>query len=212
MLIRHIGHAEFYLLTESGTAIVTDPYDAACGYPVTPVAADAVLVSHHHSDHDAVEHVTGHPRVIDTEGVHTLEPGLRVTGIRAFHDDAGGSRRGETLLFLIETEGLRVAHLGDLGDGLTEEQIRLLKGIDVLMIPTGGFYTIDAKKARDIAESLAAGIIIPMHYRTEYNAEWPIEGVRAFTDLYRPEEIRQDGNALRVTREDRKCHPRVVVL
>ena len=212
MLIRHIGHAEFHLLTESGTGIVTDPYDAACGYPVTPVAADTVLVSHHHSDHDAVENVTGRPRIIDTEGVHTLERDLRVTGIQAFHDDAGGSKRGKTLLFLIETEGLRIAHLGDLGDSLTAEQSLLLKDTDVLMIPVGGFYTIDAKKARDIAESLAAKIIIPMHYRTKYNADWPIEGVRAFTDLYQPEEIRQDGNALRVTREDLKCHPRVVVL
>lgn len=212
MLIRHIGHAEFYLMTESGYRIVTDPYDESCGYPVEKIAADAVLVSHHHHDHDAVENVTGHPQIIDGAGTYTLAGDVRVTALDAFHDDAKGSKRGKTLLFLIETEGLKVAHLGDLGDSLTEEQSRTLKNADILMIPVGGFFTIDAKKARDIAESLAAKIILPMHYKTRYNEGWPIEGPEAFTGLYAPEEIRTDGNALRVTREDLNCHPHVILL
>ena len=212
MLIRHIGHAEFYLMTESGYRIVTDPYDESCGYPVEKIAADAVLVSHHHHDHDAVENVTGHPQIIDGAGTYTLAGDVKVTALDAFHDDAQGSKRGKTLLFLIETEGLKVAHLGDLGDSLTAEQSRALKNVDLLMIPVGGFFTIDAKKARDIAESLAAKIILPMHYKTRYNEGWPIEGPEAFTGLYAPEEIRTDGNALRVTREDLNCHPHVILL
>ena len=212
MLIRHIGHAEFYLMTESGYRIVTDPYDESCGYPVEKIAADAVLVSHHHHDHDAVENVTGYPQIIDSAGTYTLAGDVRVTALDAFHDDARGSKRGKTLLFLIETEGLKVAHLGDLGDNLTVEQSRTLKNADILMIPVGGFFTIDAKKARDIAESLAAKIILPMHYKTRYNEGWPIEGPEAFTGLYAPEEIRTDGNALRVTREDLNCHPHVILL
>ena len=212
MLIRHIGHAEFYLMTESGYRIVTDPYDESCGYPVEKIAADAVLVSHHHHDHDAVENVTGHPQIIDGAGTYTLAGDVKVTALDAFHDDAQGSKRGKTLLFLIETEGLKVAHLGDLGDSLTAEQSRTLKNVDLLMIPVGGFFTIDAKKARDIAESLAAKIILPMHYKTRYNEGWPIEGPEAFTGLYAPEEIRTDGNALRVTREDLNCHPHVILL
>ena len=212
MLIRHIGHAEFYLMTESGYRIVTDPYDESCGYPVEKIAADAVLVSHHHHDHDAVENVTGYPQIIDSAGTYTLAGDVRVTALDAFHDDAQGSKRGKTLLFLIETEGLKVAHLGDLGDSLTAEQSRALKNVDLLMIPVGGFFTIDAKKARDIAESLAAKIILPMHYKTRYNEGWPIEGPEAFTGLYAPEEIRTDGNALRVTREDLNCHPHVILL
>ena len=212
MLIRHIGHAEFYLMTESGYRIVTDPYDESCGYPVEKIAADAVLVSHHHHDHDAVENVTGHPQIIDGAGTYTLAGDVKVTALDAFHDDAQGLKRGKTLLFLIETEGLKVAHLGDLGDSLTAEQSRALKNVDLLMIPVGGFFTIDAKKARDIAESLAAKIILPMHYKTRYNEGWPIEGPEAFTGLYAPEEIRTDGNALRVTREDLNCHPHVILL
>ena len=212
MLIQHMGHAEFLLVTESGYRIVMDPYDASCGYPIQKIGADAVLVSHHHHDHDAVENVTGNPRIIDTAGNYTLCSDVRLTALEAFHDDAQGSKRGKTLLFILESEGMKMAHLGDLGDDLTAEQREKLKGVDILMIPVGGYFTIDAKKAREIAESLAAKIILPMHYKTAYNAGWPIEGPEAFTGLYAPEEIRTDGVALRVTKADLACHPHVVVL
>ena len=133
MLFQHIGHAEFLITLESGLRIVTDPYDASCGYPIHRAEADAVLVSHHHHDHDAVENVDGYPQVIDYAGEHTLAPGVRVTGILGDHDDAGGSKRGKTLLFLLEAEDLRVAHLGDIGAPLTDEQRIVLQEIDVLM-------------------------------------------------------------------------------
>ena len=212
MLFRHIGHAEFLMVTESGYRIVTDPYDASCGYPIEKIGADAVLVSHHHHDHDAIENVTGNPRVIEEAGNYTLAGDVRIRALDAFHDDAQGAKRGKTLLFILEAEGLKIAHLGDLGDDLTAEQRTALRGTDVLMIPVGGFFTIDAKKARDIAESLAAKIILPMHYKTSYNVEWPIEGPEAFTRLYAPEQIRTDGSALRVTRADLACHPHVVLI
>ena len=101
MFIQHIGHAEFLIITESGFRIVTDPYDASVGYPIPKLEADGVLISHHHHDHDAFENVGGHPQIIDYAGVHTFLPGLTVTGILADHDDAGGSKRGRTLLFLL---------------------------------------------------------------------------------------------------------------
>ena len=183
MLIQHIGHTEFLLTLESGMRIVTDPYDDTCGYPLRPVDADAVLVSHHHHDHDAVENVSGHPQIIDYAGEHTLAPGIRLTALLGDHDDAGGALRGKTLLFLLEAEGLRVAHLGDLGAPLSEEQQQLLGSVDVLMVPVGGFYTLDADAARRAAEVLQARVVLPMHYRTEFNPDWPISPVSAFTAL-----------------------------
>ena len=84
MLIKHIGHAEFLIETESGVRIVTDPYDAGCGYPLRKVTADAVLVSHHHHDHDAVENLKGEPRIIDSAGSFTPESGVKITAIRGF--------------------------------------------------------------------------------------------------------------------------------
>ena len=111
MLIQHIGHAEFLITLESGFRIVTDPFDASVGYPIPSLEADGVLVSHHHHDHDAVDQIGGTPQVIDYAGLHTFAPDVKVTGILADHDDAGGSKRGKTLLFLLEAEGLRIAHL-----------------------------------------------------------------------------------------------------
>jgi Predicted Zn-dependent hydrolases of the beta-lactamase fold len=160
MLFTHIGHAEFLIETESGVRIVTDPYDAGTGYPIRKISADIALVSHHHHDHDAVENLSGEPRIIDRAGQYTPEPDLKITALRGFHDSEGGARRGETLLFLIETEGLRIVHLGDLGCSLNGEQIAALKKPDILMIPVGGFYTIDAAQAKATAEALEAGIIL----------------------------------------------------
>ena len=212
MLFEHIGHAEFLITLENGFRIVTDPYDASCGIPIRTVEADGVLVSHHHHDHDAVENVTGHPQIIDFAGVHTFAPDVRVTAVLGDHDDAGGSKRGKTLLFLLEAEGLRVVHLGDVGTALTAEQLTVLSGADVLMIPVGGFFTIDAAQAKDMAEQLEARIILPMHYKTQYTADWPIEPVSRFTALFAPSQVRADGQALRVTKGDLECHPRVIVL
>ena len=165
MLLQHIGHAEFLITLESGFRIVTDPFDASVGYPVPSLEADGVLVSHHHHDHDAVENIAGHPQVIDYAGLHTFAPDVKVTGILADHDDAGGAKRGKTLLFLLEAEGLRVVHLGDLGCSLTGEQIEMLQDLDVLMIPVGGHFTIDARQAARIVSQLRPRITIPMHYR-----------------------------------------------
>lgn len=209
MLIQHIGHAEFLIETGSGMRIVTDPYDESCGYPVRKIRADVALVSHHHHDHDAVNLLEGNPRVIDTAGEYTLETGIRLTAVTGDHDDAQGAKRGKTLHFLLEAEGLRVVHLGDLGCALTEENARILKHPDILMIPVGGFYTISAALARETADRLEAGTILPMHYRTKFNANWPISGPEDFLALFGKEEIRRDGEALRITRGDRECQPKV---
>ena len=212
MLIQHIGHAEFLITLESGFRIVTDPFDASVGYPVPALEADGVLVSHHHHDHDAVDLVGGAPQVIDYAGLHTFAPDVKVTSLLADHDDAGGAKRGKTLLFLLEAEGLRAAHLGDLGCLLSAEQLDVLGNVDILMLPVGGYYTIDAETAFQVAEQLSPRVIIPMHYRTQYNASWPIAPVEDFLRFYDPAQIRSGSSFLRVTRGDLDCQPQVAVL
>ena len=208
MIIRHIGHAEFLMETEKGMRIVTDPYDEGCGYSVQRIKADAALVSHGHHDHNAVDNLEGVTTVIDREGEYTPAPGVRVTAVKSFHDDQKGSKRGETLLFLIETEGLRVVHLGDLGCMPDEDQMKLLAKPDVLMIPVGGFYTIDGKTARRVAEKLHPRVTLPMHYKTRYNADWPISGPEEFLEGEPEEDIRREIEALRITDRDLSCQPR----
>ena len=211
MLIQHIGHAEFLVETESGVIIVTDPYDENCGYPVRSVGTDIALISHGHHDHNATENLSGNFRVLDQAGIYQPEPDVRITAIRGFHDDVKGAKRGETLLFMIETEDLRVVHLGDLGCMVDDEQIRILRNPDVLMIPVGGFYTIDGKQATQVAASLNPRVILPMHYRTKYNADWPISGPEDFLEGYSETDIFRDAEALRVTAGDMECQPKVVL-
>lgn len=197
--------------TESGIRIATDPYDAGCGYPVKDVEAEIALVSHHHHDHDAVENLRGKPEVIDRAGTYTPAEGIRITAMRGYHDDAQGAKRGETLLFLIEADGLRIVHLGDLGEMLNAEQESALKKPDVLMIPVGGFYTIDGRQAAKIAEQLKARVVLPMHYKTKYNQDWPISGPEAFLEAYGREGIAEGAEVLRVMKADLECQPRVVL-
>lgn len=211
MIITCIGHAEFLIELENGMRLATDPYDESCGYAMQSVAADAVLVSHGHHDHAAVDAVRGWTSVIDTAGTHTLAPDVTVTGIEAFHDDRQGALRGKTLLFLIEAEGLRVAHLGDLGHLPTAEQAEALSPVDILMLPVGGHFTIDAAQAREVASLLRARVVLPMHYRTEATATWPIAPVEDFTALY-PAGTAETLPLLRVTKDDLPCQPHIAVL
>lgn len=210
MIISCIGHAEFLIELENGMRIVTDPYDASCGYPVLTLTADAALVSHGHHDHNAVGSLTGLQQVIDRAGTYDLGDGVRVTAVEADHDEAGGTKRGKTLLFCLEAEGLRVMHLGDLGHVPTQAQLDALGKADVLMIPVGGFYTIDAPTAVKVAGLLGARVVLPMHYRTDANADWPIAGVEAYTALC--DEPVEFLTVLRVAKGDLSCQLASAVL
>lgn len=210
MILSCIGHAKFLVELESGLLILTDPYDPSCGYPVTPVAADVVLVSHGHHDHSAVETVPGDPRVIREAGVYSLAPDVTVTAVEACHDDQGGTQRGKNLLFLMEAEGLRVAHLGDLGHLPTEDQVKALAPLDAVMIPVGGHFTIDAATAKKVAEMLQAHVVLPMHYNTGATSGWPIKPVTEFTALY--DEKAEELDLLRLTAGDMMCQPHLVIL
>ncbi len=209
MLINYLGHAKFLIELDSGYRIVTDPYDSSVGYRMEKLRVDAVLVSHQHHDHNAVETVTGVTSVIDSAGVWTLEPGVSVRAIEAFHDEAQGSKRGKTLLFVLEAEGLKIAHLGDLGHLPTDEQVSQLKNVDVLMIPVGGFFTIDAATAKQTCELINPRTIIPMHYKTVVNQSWPIAPVDDFLAYYPQRDVM---DLLRIEKEDVACQPSVAVL
>lgn len=210
MIFTCIGHAKFLIELENGLRIVTDPYDATCGYPITPVQADVVLVSHGHHDHSAVDTIPGTLRVISEKGSYDLGDGVTVTAVEAFHDDAEGTKRGKTLLFSIRAEGLNAIHLGDLGHIPNAEQAAALGDADVLMVPVGGFFTIDAPQAKEVAALLKARVVLPMHYKTQVNEDWPIAPVEAFTSLY--ETPAEEIDLLRVASGDMMCQPQVALL
>ena len=177
MDITWLGHSTF-LLETAGTRIVTDPYNDSVGYDPIDTEADVVSISHEHADHNAVDQVRGAPETV--RGVGRLQArGIRFRGIGTFHDDAHGAKRGPNTIYVIEAEGLKVCHAGDLGHLLTAEQAREVGQVDVLLVPVGGNFTIDAKQARLVAERLGARVIIPMHYKTA-KLGFPIAGIEPF--------------------------------
>lgn len=210
MLILHHGHSEFLLETADGFRILTDPFDAHVGYPMKNVPCDAVTVSHGHGDHCFVEKAQGSIVVADEKGVTRLSSHVTALGIPCFHDECEGGKRGKNLIFVIEAEGLRIAHLGDLG-AWDEALVEAIGHADILLIPVGGFYTIDAASAAALCKRIKPRIVIPMHYKTEVNADWPITPVDDFLSLMDALDAPRMP-LLRVTKEDLSEHPALIVL
>jgi len=154
-----------------GTRLITDPYvsgayGGAVGYKPIDENAHIVLISHdQHPDHNGYETIKGNPNVIKGAGDHKSH-GIAIKGVATFHDASSGSERGKNTVFVFEMDGLRVAHCGDLGHVLTEEQVAQIGTIDVLFVPVGGFYTIDASEANQVVQQLSPKIVFPMHYKT----------------------------------------------
>ena len=204
MLLQWNGHSEFLLESADGFRVLTDPFDDHVGYPMREVRADAVTVSHGHGDHSYTAKVKGKPAILSEAGATRLTPQVKVSAVNAFHDDARGTKRGMTLLTVIEMDGLRIAHLGDIGTPPDADQQAFLRDIDILLIPVGGFYTIDATQAADIVRAIQPKVTVPMHYKTSYNSGWPISDVDPFwTALGVPAQVPVP--LLRVTREDIGC-------
>ena len=204
MLLYWNGHSEFLLESADGYRVLTDPFDDHVGYPMRRVKADAVTVSHGHGDHSYTAKVTGQPMILTQPGTTFLTPDVTVSSVSAYHDDAEGTKRGNTLLTVIEMDGLRIAHLGDLGSPLDQDQAEFLKDVDILLVPVGGYYTIDARQAAETVRAIRPKVVIPMHYKTRYNAGWPISTVDPFWEaLGVPAPVPVP--LLRVTREDIEC-------
>jgi L-ascorbate metabolism protein UlaG (beta-lactamase superfamily) len=161
------GQSYFLLTTAAGVRIAVDPFPPSLGYTEPAVTADVVLVTHDHFDHNAVDQVHGNFRQIFAAVGVVKVRGITVTGVRTYHDEKQGQERGPNTVYVIEADGIRFCHLGDLGHLLTPEQLKQIGKVDVLMIPVGGFFTIDAAKATQVAAQLKPRIIVPMHYRTE---------------------------------------------
>ncbi|HRX09076.1 MAG TPA: MBL fold metallo-hydrolase, partial [Candidatus Limiplasma sp.] len=123
MVLRYYGHSLFTVTLQNGTVILTDPYNKFCRYPRRELDANIVTISHHHYDHDALEIVKGRPTVLDEAGYYLLPGDIIVTGVPTFHDNHTGSRRGQNIVFVIEAEGVRLVHLGDLGHFPDEAQL-----------------------------------------------------------------------------------------
>ncbi len=179
--IKYEGHSCFLITAETGVRVMVDPYDwgsygdSFVYGPITD-AADVVLITHEHRDHDGADSLTGSPAVLRGSGTAA---GLQFHTLEAAHGRPGGQDRGNIRIFYWEMDGLRFCHLGDLGFPLTPEQATALGPVDVLFVPVGGHFTLDAVGAHQVAAQLSARVTLPMHYRTA-RTTFPIAGIEEY--------------------------------
>ncbi|HZZ98744.1 MAG TPA: MBL fold metallo-hydrolase [Candidatus Saccharimonadia bacterium] len=172
--INYLGQSCFSLKGKEGI-VITDPFDSKIGLNMPKVSADLVTVSHQHPDHNAISRVAptvrrDKPFIVDAPGEYEVA-GISVFGYPTFHDDKKGAERGPNIMYAIHLDGLVVVHLGDLGHALDDKTLEKLEKVDVLLVPVGGKFTIDAKTAVEVIRDIEPSYVIPMHYKTEQHQD-----------------------------------------
>jgi len=180
MRIKWLGHACFLITSKGNLRVITDPYAVGGGinYSLITESADVVLVSHDHDDHNNVSAVQGKPEVVKGSGTKTAK-GIPFKGVATSHDASQGSQRGPNSAFCFTIDDLKLCHLGDLGHVLSPLQVTEIGAVDVLFVPVGGFFTIEATVANQVCGQLKPKIAIPMHFKTPKCA-YPIASVDGF--------------------------------
>jgi len=212
MTIKFLGHASFLITSEGGVRIITDPYepggyDGALRYGPITDEADIVTISHDHADHNYVAGVPGNPVVV-TESTEVSGISFQVIG--SYHDNAQGAERGPNRIFCFTVDGIRVCHLGDLGHLLSTEQASSIGDVDVLLIPVGGHFAIDAQGATRTIDQLRPAVAIPMHYKTP-KVDFPIAPLDEF--LADKQNVqRTDSSQMTIRADELPEIPQVIVL
>jgi L-ascorbate metabolism protein UlaG (beta-lactamase superfamily) len=180
MKVKWLGHACFLITSRDGLRVITDPYAVSGGINYSPIkeTADVVVVSHEHGDHNNVPAVRGKPEVVRGSGKKAAR-GIQFGGITTSHDASQGTQRGPNTVFCFTIDDVKLCHLGDLGHVLSPEQVTEIGAVDILFVPVGGFFTIDAPVASQVCDQLKPKIVIPMHFKTPKCA-YPLAGVEDF--------------------------------
>ncbi len=194
--IRWWGQSLITIETYWNLTVAIDPYSPRIGYDNPNIEADVFLVTHNHADHNYVRKasigttsflgIDYRGNVVTIDKVLDRKPNqekptitdystsaeysnhaVRLRSIASFHDDQSGGLRGNNAMFLIEADGVRILHCGDLGQtALTDDQLKKIGTVDVLLIPVGGVYTIEGEQAVSIVEQINPRYVVPIHYKT----------------------------------------------
>jgi L-ascorbate metabolism protein UlaG (beta-lactamase superfamily) len=166
MIVSWLGHSCFLLKGKDGISLLLDPFhEDEVGYSLPPVRADIVLISHDHLDHNNALAAGSDAEVIFAPGKHNYQ-GVDILGIESYHDSEEGRQRGTNTIFCFALDGIKVCHLGDLGHALSPDQVKAIGAVDLLFLPIGGRYTIDAASANEVMRQLFPAVVVPMHYQT----------------------------------------------
>jgi L-ascorbate metabolism protein UlaG (beta-lactamase superfamily) len=183
MKIKWYGHAAFLITSDQGTKIIIDPYEPGAfggqlSYGKIKDQVDIVLTTHDHADHNYTKDLPGTPQIVKGSGSKTAK-GISMKGISTYHDPSQGSERGANTIFTLKIDNIQLCHLGDLGHLLSDKELAEIGPVDIILIPVGGFFTIDPKEATRVAEQIKPKILIPMHFKTA-KCGFPIAPVEDF--------------------------------
>jgi len=210
MELTYIGHSCFYIKGKK-TSLVIDPYNPdMTGFKMPKQTAKILLNSHSHEDHSFNKQVN-FERLIDTPGEYEVDD-VYITGFATYHDNKDGEERGKNIVFQVEIEGISILHLGDIGHELPEKYISKIGRVDILLIPVGGHYTIDAFVASKIISTLEPGIVIPMHFKSVDSSQKDLDDVSKFLHemgVSNPEKL--DSLKLNAPESDEK-ETRIIIL
>lgn len=202
MKIKWLGHSAFLLTESTGISVLTDPYDPkVVGYGFSEHNVDIVTVSHAHADHNHLRGVGKHKQVYDSLGKFEYQERVHITGIQSCHDDIDGALRGKNIIYKFGMDGVTVCHMGDIGEPCSPELVERLLPVNVLLIPVGGTYTIDAEQAKEYVDRLMPDIVIPMHYKIKH-CELDIDRLDQFAKLFDDDCITEDVDELDLDRCD----------
>lgn len=181
MKLEWIGHACFRMTAQDGTVVITDPYDESVGIDMVPLEADLITMSHVHHDHNHEEMIVGSPVI--ARGPELAAVGsVTSRAVDSYHDDAQGALRGRNMVRIFTIDGMKIVHMGDQGCMPDEDVLEAIADADVMMIPVGGTYTVDAAGAKAIIEAAKPRCVIPMHVKTK-RCPYPIVPVDGFLAL-----------------------------
>lgn len=226
--LKWYGHSWFVIEASDGTKVAIDPH-AIVEYGNPSLSVDVCLHTHQHDDHNRGREVLANgekvkvlegcvfnekTKKIDWNEVKETVKGVKIRSVGTYHDTEDGKKRGKNSVFVVEADGLTFVHLGDLGHELSDEQVKEIGKVDVLLVPVGGIYTLNGEKAKAVIEQLKPRLyVVPMHYNTGVNADVSLlQGLDEFLDGQKSIRKLQDGNVLPIPTDAKPEKPSVILL
>lgn len=185
MNLIYLGHSCFLIKTSNGRRILLDPFCENIGYKSYKEHVDIITVSNAHFEHNFSMNIDNDTKILNTPSNYETYY-CKIEGLPSFHDKLHGLKRGPNIIFKLFIDGISICHLGDIGHIPSDSLVQRIGKVDILMIPIGGNYTINASEATHICNIIKSKYVIPIHYMTNklcYKLDDPSEFIISMKNI-----------------------------